>query len=90
MSKLQEQTITALHNHVRHLEWRAKQNNKVMGRQGQTIHELRCEIAELRLLISKADRGALRVYEDTVAENVELHQRVGELQEKLAAHEVTA
>lgn len=45
-----------------------KQANKVMGRQGRTIHQLRAEKEELLTLISKADRGDLRRYERLVPE----------------------
>lgn len=42
------------------LKFRLKQANKTMGRQGQTIANLRGELARLREEHSKIDRGELR------------------------------
>lgn len=48
----------------RGLRWRLKQANKTMGRQGQTIANLRGELARVRAENSKVDRGELRRLEN--------------------------
>lgn len=45
---------------VRELKFRLKQQRQQNGRQGQTIHRLRAELAEVRALNSKIERGELR------------------------------
>lgn len=45
---------------TRELRYRLKQVNKTMGRQGQTIANLRGELARIREEHSKIDRGELR------------------------------
>lgn len=45
---------------VRELRWRIKQLNKQVGSQGDTIHRLRGELAEVRQLNSKIERGEIR------------------------------
>jgi HPt (histidine-containing phosphotransfer) domain-containing protein len=72
--------------------WKLKQANQTMGKQGQTIHNLRAEKEELLSLISKNDRGDLRRLERLVPElrdNIEAliedlhkaHERIKELEE---------
>ena len=59
---------------VRALRWKIKQLGKQAGKQGQTIYELRCQLAELRSLMSKEQRGYVRTLEREVtrlAERVE-------------------
>ena len=48
----------------RGLRWRLKQANKTMGRQGQTIANLRGELARVRAENSKIERGELRRLEN--------------------------
>lgn len=45
---------------VRELRFRLKQAHATMGRQGQTIHALRGELAEVREKHDKIDRGELQ------------------------------
>lgn len=55
----------------RGLRWRLKQANKTMGKQGQTIANLRGELARIREEHSKIERGELRRlqrYEETAKE----------------------
>lgn len=71
-------------NHVeRDLKRRLKQVNATMGKQGQTIHQLRADIAELRELHSKIDRGDVRRLERENANLVEArrndHDTIAEL-----------
>ncbi len=77
-------------NEVRKLRWRLRQANKMMGKQGDTIHNLRAELAEVRTLNSKLERGELRrleslvrtvgeSYHQVVEENIALAQRNEEL-----------
>jgi septal ring factor EnvC (AmiA/AmiB activator) len=53
---------------VREVRYRLKQANRTMGRQGETIHQLRGELAETRELNSKIERGQIRSLERQVAE----------------------
>jgi len=55
----------------RRQRWLLNLANKQNGKQGQTIHWLRCELEEVRSLISKNDRGDLRRYERLVPELIE-------------------
>jgi hypothetical protein len=72
---------------VRELRFKLKQANAVMGRQGDTIHRLRGELAETRELNSKAERGDIRRLErenenllaqvtQTAAENAKLRDEL--------------
>lgn len=84
---------------VRTLRWRNKQLGKQLGKAGQKIHELRCQLAEVREINGKIGRGLLRDLERQ-AENdretiVELRilleradERNAELRDKLQASEV--
>jgi hypothetical protein len=68
------------------LQWKLKQLGKQCGRQGRTIYELRCALAEVRGLMDKRERGELRVSRDVriahgmlMEENVALRRQVEEL-----------
>lgn len=81
---------------IRHLKWQKKQLAKQCGKQGQTIYELRCQLAEMRGLIDKRERGELRVGREVriahgmlLEENYALRQRVNDLEAEKAAHELT-
>jgi hypothetical protein len=50
--------------------------NKTMGKQGETIHSLRADLAEVRELHSKIERGELRRLERV---EPELRKLIGEL-----------
>lgn len=74
---------------VRELRRRVKELGRQNGRQGETIHRLRADLAEVRGLNSRIDRGELRSYErmmpdmiDTLTRRTEI---IAELREKLAA-----
>lgn len=76
---------------VRELRWRVKQLGQQCGRQGETIHRLRCELAEAREITGKIARGEVRSLErmvttllDDLGDATEL---IVELREKLAAAE---
>jgi hypothetical protein len=45
---------------VRELRFKVKQLARQNGKQGQTIHQLRADLAEVRELGSKIERGELR------------------------------
>jgi hypothetical protein len=49
---------------VRDLQYRLKQAHKQVGKQGETIHRLRCEIAELLLLTDPKERAMMRAWMD--------------------------
>src|SRR5882757_5136250 len=66
----------------RELKYRNKQLSKSCGKQGQTIYRLRAELAEVRTLNSKADRGELRRLERVTQEQAET---IAALEEKLIA-----
>lgn len=51
---------------VRRLRYQLRKANKAIGRQGATIHLLRAEIAEVRQLNSRAERGELRAADRAV------------------------
>jgi hypothetical protein len=51
------------HAGMRYLNWKLKQAHRQIGKQGDTIHHLRGELAEVRLLNSRVDRGDLRAYD---------------------------
>lgn len=79
---------------VRKLRWQIKQMSRQLGRQGDTIHRLRCELAEVRELNGRVERGELRGYERDVArmdriirsleaDVVALHADNGELRARL-------
>lgn len=80
---------------LRELKFRLKQANKILGTTGGRIHQLRAELAEVRLLNSKIDRGELRRLERQsvewaeerarfIEEGVNARRRIAELEEKLA------
>lgn len=74
---------------TRELRFRLKQANKTMGRQGQTIANLRGELARVREEHSKIDRGELRRlerFEQTAKEQIETQaNRITNAHEKIAA-----
>lgn len=82
------------HESPRYLKYKNRTLAKQNGKQGETIHRLRAELAEVRSLNSRIDRGELRrlervnhevgeIYREVVAENIELRSTVGALEEKL-------
>jgi len=60
----------------RELRWQNRQLRKTCGRQGQTIHMLRAELAEVRALNSKLERGELRRQERVIEEQAETIARL--------------
>ena len=64
-----------------------KRANKIMGRQGETIHLLRAELAETRMLTSKIDRGDMRRYERNALELKDIidkqYEQIRELKDKI-------
>jgi hypothetical protein len=56
-----------------------KTANKIMGRQGQTIFELRARLAEALSLVSKSERGELRRLERVNQEHVYIRNRQDEV-----------
>lgn len=68
---------------IRQLRYQLKRANATMGKQGQTIHNLRAELAETRELHSKIERGDLRRLERREGE---YHETIDKLREEL--HEV--
>jgi predicted RNase H-like nuclease (RuvC/YqgF family) len=68
--------------YVRELRFKVRQLSKTCGKQGQTIHSLRAELAEVRELNSKIDRGDLRRLERVAKEQAET---IAALEQKLAA-----
>lgn len=80
---------------LRELRFRLKQANKALGSTGERIHLLRAELAEVRALNSKVDRGDLRRLERQSIEwnqerahltedGVTARKRIKELEEKLS------
>lgn len=69
MSKWTDPSATASDdNHeLRELRWRIGQLHKQLGRQGETIHRLRGELADVRQLNSKVERGQIRNLEASMA-----------------------
>jgi hypothetical protein len=66
---------------VRDLKRRLKIANKTMGKQGQTIANLRGELARIREENSKIDRGELRRlerFEATAMDLIDKHERQAE------------
>jgi chromosome segregation ATPase len=86
MDEIAEPQFTPLE---RELRYRNAQLRRTCGTQGRTIHLLRAELAEVRELNSKVERGDLRRYERLVPELREeinsLRQQVEQLEEKLEA-----
>lgn len=52
---------------IRRLRYLLRQSNRNAGRMGDTIHRLRAELAEVRMLNSKLERGELRMLERRAA-----------------------
>jgi hypothetical protein len=73
---------------VRELRFKLKQANRTMGKQGQTIHDLRAHNALIREESSKVARGDVRRLEREVEQLKEINAKQGkrnqELREKLA------
>lgn len=67
---------------IRQLKWQNRQLAKTSGKQGQTIHQLRAELAEVRALIGKNERGELRRLERVTQEQLD---EINVLEQKLAA-----
>jgi hypothetical protein len=76
---------------IRELRYRLKQAHKSIGKQGETIHLLRAELAEVRSLNSRIDRGDLRSLDRGIAKAnaiiLEAEARIAVLEEKLAEHD---
>jgi septal ring factor EnvC (AmiA/AmiB activator) len=51
---------------LREAQYRLKQAHKTIGKQGRTIHTLRSELAEVRELHHKIERGVMRQLERQV------------------------
>lgn len=72
---------------VRELRRRLRIANKTMGRQGQTIANLRGELARIREENSKIERGELRRlqrFEETAHEQFNLYlKRIGDLRKAM-------
>jgi len=64
---------------TRELRYRLKQANKTMGKQGQTIANLRGELARIREENSKIDRGELRRLERVEADTVVLFRQTADM-----------
>lgn len=90
---MESDNVTDMAHEIRLLKFRLKQANKVMGAQGETIHQLRCELAEVRDLNSKIERGDLRRSERALtvlrelltkerAERIELGAQLQAIREK--------
>ncbi len=90
--------MTEENHEVRELRFRVKQLGRQNGHQGETIHRLRAELAEVRELHSRIERGQLRALELLLtaerAHSARLVKRYNivfannlELREKLAATE---
>jgi hypothetical protein len=78
-----------VNDELRELRWKFRQLCRQSGRQGDTIHRLRAELAETRALNSKIDRGSLYRLERRVIDQAEIIRRLTDettrLYEKLAA-----
>lgn len=76
---------------IREKEYRVKQAHKHIGKQGDTIHLLRAELAEVRELHSRIERGELRYMDRAIAKAnaiiLEAEARIAVLEEKLAEQE---
>lgn len=76
---------------VREKQYRLTQAHKHIGKQGDTIHLLRAELAEVRELHSRIERGELRYMDRAIAKAnaiiLEAEARIAVLEEKLAEQE---
>ena len=63
--------ITEDTHELRDLRWRNKQLGKQLGKAGQTIHELRCQLAEAREITGKIERNHVRGLERQVANDTQ-------------------
>jgi Mg2+ and Co2+ transporter CorA len=76
---------------VRELKWKLKQAHQQIGRQGDTIYNLRGNVAELHSLISHEARGVYRriqaQYDDLYGEHQQALQEIDRLREKLDERE---
>jgi hypothetical protein len=83
--------MSHIDHEIRRLNFHLKQARTQIGKQGDTIHHLRAEIAEVRLLNSRIERGELRAYERKYEIACEWIRNIGDenrtLREKLAANE---
>lgn len=72
---------------IRHLQWKNRLMARQLGKQGDTIYTLRCQLSELRELVTKNARGEFRALEraneNLLAENTALAEENGELREKV-------
>jgi hypothetical protein len=89
-SKLKRKRQPQVDYDTAQLQWKLKQLGRQCGRQGRTIYELRCALAEVRGLMDKRERGELRVSRDVriahgmlMEENAALRRQVEELTAEL-------
>jgi len=79
--------MTEYTDQERRLKYQLKRANVTMGQQGQTIHTLRAELAEVRALNSKIERGELRRLERQVEDAREqlrqAHDSIASLRHRL-------
>ena len=70
---------------IRHLQWKNKLMGRQLGRQGDVIYTLRCQLAELREMVTKHSRGEFRrlqqAHDNLLAENTRLHEELSEWKE---------
>lgn len=79
-------TSETLRRENRTLQWKAKNLGRQLGKAGQTIYELRCEIALLRGAVTYRPGDIARL----LAQLRAAEARIERLQEKLATAEVAA
>lgn len=86
-----EHKVKIFHQLYRETQWKLKLAHKQIGKQGDTIHNLRGNIAELHTLISKESRGIYRriqdQYDDLYAEHEATLAYVETLEKKLDEQE---
>lgn len=78
-AEIRELTAADEKHQSRVLKYRLKQANKTMGKQGQTIANLRGELARVREENSKIDRGELRRLERVEADTVVLFRQTADM-----------
>lgn len=78
-AEIRELTAADEKHQSRVLKYRLKQANKTMGKQGQTIANLRGELARVREEHSKIDRGELRRLERVEADAVGHFRQAAEM-----------
>lgn len=80
-------TIVPTGHEIRELRFKLRTLAKQNGRQGETIHRLRCELAEVREIMGRVDRGEVRDLDRQVIRQAELiaeqAEQIERLREKL-------